>query len=456
MENVIILCISIFVIAVMLSMLFVSTVPRKKTLLGVGMTRKEMQSNFAQKSVRSCRIAICAVSLAFAVIIIPIIYATSEATKFILFLLWTFAYLFAEFGTMQYFTRKLSKEFVKNRGEEKKNTVISVDTEVVRLKNDMRVSPLSMLPGAILILIQLCSCVFYKGDIFLWCMTGISALFYGIFWGMRVTAAHERSDAYSKSADINRACHYAAQRTWSVCFAVLSAISGLCFLSLYFIYAMWNKPTLTFVVIPILILSMVLGFTISDIRVRRAQNNLLDNDEDDEPVDESAFWKWGFYNNPNDPRLMVSKQYGGGWTVNIATTAGKWIIGATFAVLVGVLLFSVFMTVGVYTVPMELNVENDTVKITAAVYDTEFKTDDIEAVELISEIPDGVRTNGASMGALQLGHFQLDGYGNSMLYLSQETPPYLLIKLKDKVVIFDGGTPEKTQELYNELSELTS
>lgn len=455
MENVIILCISIFVIAIMLSMLLVATVSRKKTLLGVGMTRKQMKSDFAKKTVRNCRIALCVISLIFTAVIFPIIYKSSDPVKFILFLLWTFAYLFVEFGTMQYFTRKLSKEFIESRGEVKKNTVIAVDTEVVRLKNDMRVSPLSMLPGAVLILIQLCLCVFYKGDAFLWCTTGISALFYGIFLLMRVTAARERSDAYSKSVDINRACHYAAQRTWSVCFAVLSAISGLCFLALYLIYAVWNKPTFTFVVMIVLLLSMVLGFTISDIRVRRAQNKILDSDEDDEPVDKSTFWKWGFYNNPNDPRVMVEKQYGGGWTLNVATTAGKWITGATFAVLVGVLLFSVFMTVGVYTVPMELNVENDTVKITAAMYDTEFRTDDIKAVELIEELPGGVRTNGASMGALQLGHFQLDGYGNSMLYLSQKNPPYLLIKLEDKVVIFDGGSPEKTEQLYNELVKVT-
>lgn len=455
MENVIILCISIFVIAIMLSMLSVATFPRKRTLLGVGMTRKEMKSNFAVKTVRNCRIALCVILLIFTAVIFPIIYKTSDPVKFILFLVWVFAYLFALFGTMQYFTRKLSKEFIGNRGESKKNTVIAVDTEVVRLKNDMRVSPLSMIPGAVLVLVQLCLCVFYKGDAFLWCTTGISALFYGIFLLMRVTAARERSDAYSKSVDINRACHYAAQHTWSVCFSVLSAISGLCFLALYLIYAVWNEPTLTFVVTPVLLLSLVLGFTISDIRVRRAQNKILDSDEDDEPVDESTFWKWGFYNNPNDPRLMVEKQYGGGWTVNIATTAGKWIIGVTFAVLVIVLLFTIFLNVSIYTVPMELNIKNNTVEITAAMYDTEFKTDDIKAVELISEIPDGVRTNGSSMGSIRLGHFQLDGYGESMLYLSQETPTYLLIKLEDKTIIFDGGAPEKTEEIYNELVKIT-
>lgn len=452
MEKIFVLGMSLLVVIVMLSVLLNATFQRKHTLLGVAMTRNQMNSTQAKKIARSCRVSISGVSVVFVGALWLLWDITKDPARLLIFLAWIFGYIFSLVASMQFFSRKMSK-LRGDKTAENKKTSVAVDTEVVRLKKDMMVSPWWMLPGFILSLIPFIPAIIKRSDEFLWMTAGMSLLFCVIYWFMRLTFSRGRSDAYSKSADINRACHYHLLHSWSVCMAVLSVISALCFIVLYLIYAVFDKAELSFAVFPVLIISMIGGFLFTDIHVRTVQNRLLnEEDDDEEPIDESDCWKWGFYNNPNNPKIMVEKRYGGGWTLNLGTKAGRWITGVTFTLVGTILLFTVFISVGVYTVPMEMNIENDTVKITAAMYDTEFKTNEIKEVKLVNRIPNGVRTNGASMGALQLGHFQLDGYGNSLLYLSQENPPYLLIRLEDKTIIFDGGSGEETERLYKELA----
>lgn len=448
MEKLFVLGMSLLIVVFMLSFLISATFQRKRTLLGVAMTRKQMNSPQAKRIARSCRAVISVVSLVFVGVLWLIWDKTKDPARLLFYLAWIFGYIFVLVASMQLFSRKMSK-LRGNATSENKKSDVAVDTEVVRIKKEMMISPWWMLPGFILSLVPVIPAIIKRNDEFLWMTAAMSLFFCGIYWFMRLTFARGRSDAYSKSADINRACHYHFLHSWSICMAVLSVISALCFIAVYFIYSV-GMAEASFIVYPVLIVSMIGGFLITDIHVRTVQNRLLNGEEEDEePFDESGCWKWGFYNNPNNPKVMVEKRYGGGWTLNLGTKAGKWITGVTFTLVGALLLFTVFISVGVYTVPMEMEIQNDTVKITAAMYDTDFSVNDIKEVKLVNEIPDGVRINGSSMGALQLGHFQLDGYGNSLLYLYQEKPPYLMIRLEDKTIIFDGG--EETEKLYKEL-----
>lgn len=50
--------------------------------------------------------------------------------------------------------------------------------------------------------------------------------------------------------------------------------------------------------------------------------------------DEDRYWLWGvFYNNPDDPAIMVQKRFGVGWTINIGHSTGK-------IILIGTLIFT--------------------------------------------------------------------------------------------------------------------
>ena len=59
------------------------------------------------------------------------------------------------------------------------------------------------------------------------------------------------------------------------------------------------------------------------------------------PEEQDEFWLWGmFYNNPNDPAVLVSKRYGMGWTINVGSPKGKLIILALVILIIGSLVLS--------------------------------------------------------------------------------------------------------------------
>ena len=53
------------------------------------------------------------------------------------------------------------------------------------------------------------------------------------------------------------------------------------------------------------------------------------------PEEQDDYWFWGlFYNNPNDPAVLVAKRHGIGWTINIGSPKGKLITFATLILII--------------------------------------------------------------------------------------------------------------------------
>ena len=53
---------------------------------------------------------------------------------------------------------------------------------------------------------------------------------------------------------------------------------------------------------------------------------------DPESPDDDALWKWGFYVNPADPRVLVDKRMGIGGMLNVGHPVGRLIVIAFVAV----------------------------------------------------------------------------------------------------------------------------
>ena len=69
------------------------------------------------------------------------------------------------------------------------------------------------------------------------------------------------------------------------------------------------------------------------------------------------------------------------------------------------------------------------------------------------EIPSGARTNGAAAGDLLLGHFRLNGVGDTLLYVHTDRMPCVVIELPDRTIYFTGESPEENQGIFEELTE---
>ena len=268
----------------------------------------------------------------------------------------------------------------------------------------------------------------------------------------RVTA-RQRTQVYSEKTEINAACTYLYQRSWSVCWAAGAWIQSI-LLSVFYIGAYllrWELPSL---LLPLVVALTTLGLIVGTYtRVRDRQNRILALADAPVYVDEDEYWRGGVYNNPNDCRMVVEKRVGYGMTCNLATRRGKLTLysalGFTGAVLIFVLGMLLVLDHGSFT----LRIEGDTVQIDAPLYGTRFPIADVLEISRIDTLPDGVRTNGAATDRYSLGHYRLDSYGKSLLYVHSGNPPYLVLRLAAQYVILNGETAEQTEAYWTLLTQ---
>ena len=113
-------------------------------------------------------------------------------------------------------------------------------------------------------------------------------------------------------------------------------------------------------------------------------------------------------------------------------------------------------TVYINKVEPEVTITEDNVKIAAFLSQTiEFNAQEIEAVELATSLPSGVRVNGLGTSKHLRGNFRYEEYGATKVFIYRKYPPYILIKLKDKPSVFINSQSQiRTQELYASLATL--
>ena len=172
-----------------------------------------------------------------------------------------------------------------------------------------------------------------------------------------------------------------------------------------------------------------------------------------EPVGDGVY-KWGCYCDPNDPRLFVPKPVASlGWTVNVGRPAGKAILAGLAALLVGLFGLVAFMSLSDFTVTIE---KDGTLCCDAPLYDLTVTRGEVASVELLSApLPAGTRTNGYGGAAKSYGNFRFDGYGNCKLYVYNDVPLYVCLRLagdNPAYLLVNAETEAQTQALFETLS----
>lgn len=186
-----------------------------------------------------------------------------------------------------------------------------------------------------------------------------------------------------------------------------------------------------------------------------ALDKLVKNTKEPIYVDDDEYWINGYYYNPNDKRTTVEKRVGVGTTANLATKSGKLTIYGSFAFILIILtaMFVVFIQMDFVTFQMVIG--DQTVRIDAPMYGYEFDNSKIQEVNLAYTLPEGgTRTNGAATESYLLGNFRYDTYGKTKMFVYRQYPPYLVIKLTDRTVLFNSQSEEETLLLYEELSDI--
>jgi|GEM_PF-1961320 len=194
--------------------------------------------------------------------------------------------------------------------------------------------------------------------------------------------------------------------------------------------------------VPLLIMHRMRVKMVEDLRQDR---ELLEVDEDD-------YWIGGIiYYNPNVKKTFVSTRIGIGSSVNFGTTAGKWLLGGSVILTLGLILGSWAFVVAEEFVDPKILWDEEAMYIQSLAYSDEIAYESIQEVTTIEELGNTTKTNGTATADYARGSFNVRSYGKSRVYVFRETPIILVIHLEDLTVFYNEPTEEATLAVLDEL-----
>ncbi len=352
---------------------------------------------------------------------------------------------------MKYFKRlyNLKKE---NKWFVGATHIVSIDTEVSRLKNTFVVSKLWFAPSLIISLIPLFSTKIQEFYIFS-IYTLLMVITYYLSYLITLKC---KTITYSENTDINFTLNKVYKMEWSKCWVMSSYFASIFGTITFFFLS--NQSYKTIYLIATIIIASIsplfyLVFTYN--KIRSIKNKLLLLDSAIIYADDDEFWESGYYYNPNDNRTFVEKRLGIGTTVNMAKTGGKLVNIIWIASLIFMIGFYVAM------IPLDfgsinMTVEKNIVKISAPLYRYKFNIDDVVNITVLDSFPKVSNRYGTASDRFYIGTFTVNGYGRCKVCVYRKSNTFLLIELKDDKIFFNSNTQEKTEEFYNELLKIKS
>lgn len=190
----------------------------------------------------------------------------------------------------------------------------------------------------------------------------------------------------------------------------------------------------------------ILFYGIYTINERRRQLNEIEAANEDDVVDDDAYWRGGLYSNPHDPKLWVEKRNGIGLQVNSAKPAAKIFNIATTLLILALFLWLVTL-IPLDFPSLSIHITEDTLYVEATQYNTEIKIEDIDEAILIDELPKMYRNEGYSDKNYDFGKFRMIGYGQSKVYINETVRPYLVLYVDDKIYFVNSDEEEEVQNV---------
>lgn len=391
------------------------------------------------------------------------------AMSFFMFFLtlWTTALLVWEFKVIgKYTNRMYDLKISKGWGNPPKQSELTVDTVVSRMKKSMPVSE-------IWLAVPVWICI---GSFAWWfsCATEykmllvplvINVISFVFFCYMYHRMAHGRLKVYSEDSDINYALNRAAKKAWTGCVVwEASLVCGYQFIMLLLLHSYMkdvsagSEDTTGFLAgllgstVASLVLILAVFFAAAN-RVKRAKKELAVAADFSYAEDEDAYWRNGYYYNPNDTNTFVESR-GYGITTNMATHWGpitKWILLGTFIMCIGI---------GIGMLPfdfgrMTMQVGTESVELKGCLYYKEnLFFDEVTEVHLLTEPPESSRVWGTGTDRFAMGDYHFKGYGNGKAMLDKEAECFILAKRENgKWFGFSVTDSEAMLSVYESLKE---
>jgi uncharacterized membrane protein len=333
--------------------------------------------------------------------------------------------------------------------------IISIDTEVSRLKNTFAISKKWFIVPLIISAIPIITALLNKNQ---------DAFFVPIAFGGIITLAmsfliflaysKDRTATYSDNAEINIALNHVYKREWSKCWVMTATLESIFFITISFLISGMDYSS-THLILAICFSSL---FTIVPIflahnKIRAERNRFLRLINEVMYTDDDQYWGKGamFYYNPNDNRAMVEKRMGYGMTVNMAKAGGKATVVSIILIVVLIIWLAIFLS------PLDfgsvsLSISDQTAIIHAPLSEYAFSTNDIKNIIMINDFPRAKKINGGDSAKFFVGKFSVAGYGSSNVYVHRECSPYIVIELENGWIFLNGEAKEQTQTYFDILN----
>ena len=172
--------------------------------------------------------------------------------------------------------------------------------------------------------------------------------------------------------------------------------------------------------------------------------------------DDDAFWKKGWYNNPDDRRIMVkSRTSDTSYVFNYGRPAGKILTGLLALFIAGTLIYNAILLAPYINVRINAEVTGTSLELEGADYNLSIKYSEIKEVELLEDFPDihFSKIEGGSTDEYRVGKFKNSNIGKCMLFLYNDYTPLIRITTDDTTVFFNGKDSDKITTIYNSIKQ---
>ena len=383
--------------------------------------------------------------------------------------LWSAALILWEFKvTSKYTNRMYELKISKGWGNPPKQSELTVDTVVSRMKKSMPVSEIWLaIPVWICVgsFVWWFSCATEYKILLILLFTNVIAL--AFFCYMYHRMAHGRLKVFSEDSEINYALNRTAKKAWTGC-VVWEAIlvCGYHFVATLLLHSYMKDVSAGIEdvtgfwagFIGSTVGSLVLIFAVFIVaanRVRQAKKELAAAADVSYAEDEDAYWRNGYYYNPNDTNTFVESR-GCGITTNMATHWGpitKWLLIGIFIVCIGI---------GIGILPfdfgkMKMQVGTEYVELKGCLYYNEtLEFTDVAEVYLLTERPKISRVWGTGTKRFAMGDYHFKDYGNGKAMIDKEAKYFILAKRENgKWFGFSVTDSEAMLSVYERLKEQT-
>ena len=179
-------------------------------------------------------------------------------------------------------------------------------------------------------------------------LTAMSLSFFSLavmFVPIAIVMDRTRNMVISRDSNVNANYNRAKKKTWADLITAMSWVNAL-FLTGYSILCMFLNSDMVILGGILIYTALIMAIVIIGVVNQKAIEKRYERDTDLELQDDDDNWIFGmFYYNPNDSRLNVEKRFGYGATINIAHPAGKVIAVITALLLLGSIIFLIYLAV---------------------------------------------------------------------------------------------------------------